>query len=615
MKKSIIYMIIICALFVFSGCGGGGGGGVSGNTPVTISVSFQNNSASSINPKGLLTHVHYTVTGPNMVAMEGTVPVVGDAADIYLLVPTGQQREFYIEIFDSSGERAYYSEKKKVDLTGEAITIELALHKVQVCNDVVQAGANKPESFTIELEKKSGAFRFDYETYSIKDRLIITYEGNTLYDSGCIGTNGTKTEYISYSGNSSSITIEVQPNCEGTASTQWNFVVYCPQEQENTIVGAWAHVALERLNDGTWGSILEKVVFRNDGTGAEINRRVNYGGFVNSFNRIDFTYSTNPNQDGSTNLTIVYPDRTLTHKIIMSDNGNMVIIDRTSDASSKRMDVAIKMDTAKSYTAADFSGDYYAMGYSYDINVLFSPGLNNTFSTIASFDGIGEYSYEGTWHSDEIIFTQSQVAPYAVTNIDGSILAGGNFSGYLGESGLFITSHPTINNHWRMTFGMQKQDKIYSTADLAGTWAIAGFGDTNGESFGDVFGIMVCNNSGNCTATLKNQKDGDVLNEQFDFTGISVDPDGSFGYFENTIAPSYSAVIGNNGNTIMMNMSFGQSDLYERDILVGVKCSGCSNLAGQAGKVRTKNIYFKKRNNVSNKENQNPAFIKIKGGT
>ena len=153
------------------------------------------------------------------------------------------------------------------------------------------------------------------------------------------------------------------------------------------------------------------------------------------------------------------------------------------------MDVAIKMDTAKSYTTADFIGDYYAMGYSYDIAALFSPGLNNTFSAVGSFDGIGEYSYEGTWHSDEIIFTQSQVAPYAVTNIDGSILLGGYFSGYLGESGLFVTSHPTINSHWRMTFGMQKEDRIYSTADLGGKWALTGFGDANeGTSYGDWLG-------------------------------------------------------------------------------------------------------------------------------
>ena len=209
MKKSIICMIIICTLFIFSGCGGGGGGG-SSNTPVTISVSFQNNHASSLNTKVLpLTHVRYTVTGPKMTDMEGSVPVIGDAADIDLMVPSGPQRLFKIQILDSSGAVAYFGDTT-ADLKGDPITLEIPLHKIQVpqCNDAVHEGSNNPETFTIELGKKSGTFQFDYETYSIKDRIIITYEGNTLYDSGCIGTNETKTEYISYSGNSTAITVE-----------------------------------------------------------------------------------------------------------------------------------------------------------------------------------------------------------------------------------------------------------------------------------------------------------------------------------------------------------------------------------------------------------------------
>jgi hypothetical protein len=614
MKKSIICMIIICTLFIFYGCGGGGGG-VSSNTPVTISLSFQNNHAGSLNSKNItLTNVHYTVTGPGMVPMEGSVPVVGDAADIYLMVPSGLQRVFEIQILDSSGAVAYLG-NTTADLKGDPITLEIPLNQIPRCNDTVQSGSDNPETFTIDLGKKSGTFQFDYNTYSIKDRLIVTYEGNTLYDSGCVGTSEMKTEYITYSGNSTSITVAVQPNCEGTVSTQWDFVVHCPQGQENKIVGTWAHVALERLNDGTWGSILETVMFVNDGTGAEINRRVNYGGNVNSFNRTDFTYSTNPNLDGSMNLTIVYPDSTITHKIIMSDNGNMIIIDRTADTSSKRMDVAIRMDISKSYTNADFFGDYYGTTYNYDSGLIFDIGYHNSWAGIASFDGSGNYFGTGTWNSDGVIITQSDSETYSV-NTDGSILTGnGNFEGYLGENNLFITSHPTANNFWKISFGMRQGDRTYATADLAGTWALTGFGDANeGTSYGDIVGIMTCDSVGNCTATLKNQKDGDVVTESIALIDIPLDPDGSFGYFPNTIAPSYSAAIGNNGNTIMMNMSFGQSDLYDREVLVGVRCSGCSNLAGQAGKVRTKNIYFKKRNNVFIKENRHPKFIKTKGG-
>ena len=151
-----------------------------------------------------------------------------------------------------------------------------------------------------------------------------------------------------------------------------------------------------------------------------------------------------------------------------------------------------------------------------------------------------------------------------------------------------------------MTFGMQKQDKIYSTADLAGAWALTGFGDANeGTSYGDIVGIMTCDSVGNCTATLKSQKDGNVVNEVISFLDIPVDPDGSFGYFPNAISPPYGSAIGNNGNTVIMNMSFGQSDLYDREVLVGVRCSGCSNLAGQGVNIKTKKVYHFKKGSQS----------------
>jgi hypothetical protein len=234
-----------------------------------------------------------------------------------------------------------------------------------------------------------------------------------------------------------------------------------------------------------------------------------------------------------------------------------------------------------------------------------------------NFDGIDTFSGLRMINSSGFIYTDSVVSPYNVA-ADGTFVYGsGNLKGYIGAgpSGLFVNSNHTLNNCLRFGVSMARGDRAYSTADLTGTWALAGFGDSNdGDSIGSAFGTMTCNVNGNCEAKLKNRKDGNITPEQLNLIDITVDPDGSFGYFENTIAPSYSAVIGNNGNTIMMNMSFGQSDLYDREVLVGVRCSGCTNLAGQAGNVRTKNLYFKKRNNVSIKENQHSAFIKTKGG-
>jgi hypothetical protein len=617
MKKSIICMIIICTLFIFSGCGGGGGAGGSGNTPVTISVSFQNNHASSLNPKVLpLTHVRYTVTGPKMKDMQGTVPVIGDAADIDLMVPSGLQRLFKIQILDSSGAVAYFGDTT-ADLKGDPIKLEIPLHEIPRCNDTVHEGSDNPETFTIELGKKSGTFQFDYETYSIKDRMIITYEGNTLYDSGCIDTNGTKTEYISYSGNSTAITVDVQPNCEGTTTTKWDFVVYCPQDQENKFVGTWAYARLIHETGGVWGASLGKMTFNADGSGLDVFMS-NLDGNVVSLSQ-GFGYTKTKNNNGSYTLSRVYADKTITDSIVFSDNDKMVISDVTAFVPLQFITVGIKMDAAKTYTNADLFGDYYGMAYEHskDLMVCSTPGLYNAGSSILNFDGIDTFSGLRMINSSGFIYTDSVVSPYNMA-ADGTFIYGsGSLKGHIGAgaSGLFVNSNHTVNNCLRFGASMARGDRVYSTADLAGTWALAGFGDSNeGGSVGSAFGTMTCNINGNCEANLKNRKDGNIIPEQLNLIDITVDPDGSFGYFQNTIAPSYSAVIGNNGNTIMMNMSFGQSDLYEREVLVGVRCSGCSNLAGQAGNVRTKNIYFKKRNNVSIRENQHSPIIKTKGG-
>jgi len=618
MKKIASLIFIMSLLFISVGCGGGGGAGGSSNTPVTISVSFQNNHASSLNTKDLpLTHVRYTVTGDKMEAMQGTVPVIGDAADIDLMVPSGTQRLFEIQILDSSGAVAYFGDTT-ADLKGDPITLEIPLDKVQVpqCNDAVHSGSDNPETFTIDLGKKSGTFQFDYETYSVNDRMIVTYEGKTLYDSGCVGTNGIKTEYISYSGNSTAITVDVQPNCEGAVSTQWDFVVYCPQEQENKIVGTWAYARLIHETGGVWGSSLGKMTFNADGSGVDVFTSNVDGNVVNLSQ--GFGYTKTKNNNGSYTLSRVYADKTITDSIVFSDNDRIVISDVTAFTPLQFITAGIRMDAAKTYTNADLFGDYYGMAYEHnkDLSVCGAPGLFNSGSSTMNFDGIDTFSVLRMINSSGFIYTDSVVSPYNVAADGSFVYVSGNLKGYIGAgaSGLFINSS-TVNNCWRFGFSMARGDRVYSTADLAGTWALAGFGDSNeGGSVGSAFGTMTCNANGNCEANLKNRKDGNIIPEQLNLIDITVDPDGSFGYFENTIAPSYSAVIGNNGNTIMMNMSFGQSDLYEREVLVGVRCSGCSNLAGQGGNVRTKKIYFKKRNNVSIKGNQHPSFIKTKGG-
>lgn len=94
------------------------------------------------------------------------------------------------------------------------------------CSATQNAGGDTPDTRTIELGKTSGSFAFAYETYSQEDEIIVRYMGSTLFDTGCVGANGTKT--LSYAGTSSQITVQVIPNCKGGTGTAWNYTVSCP---------------------------------------------------------------------------------------------------------------------------------------------------------------------------------------------------------------------------------------------------------------------------------------------------------------------------------------------------------------------------------------------------
>ncbi len=96
------------------------------------------------------------------------------------------------------------------------------------CNAQQVAGGDTPDTRTIELGKNEGTIAFSYETYRIKDRIIVTYEGKVLHDSGCVGTGGTKTVNLTYKGQSTQIQVRVEPNCAGESGTAWNYTVNCP---------------------------------------------------------------------------------------------------------------------------------------------------------------------------------------------------------------------------------------------------------------------------------------------------------------------------------------------------------------------------------------------------
>ncbi len=100
---------------------------------------------------------------------------------------------------------------QKADAEIEKVTID-------DCSSIQAAGGDTPETRYIDLQTTSGTYKFSYETYNIKDRIEVIYEGVILYDTGCVGEDAEVT--LDFSGISSIITVKVTPNCEGTLGTE-----------------------------------------------------------------------------------------------------------------------------------------------------------------------------------------------------------------------------------------------------------------------------------------------------------------------------------------------------------------------------------------------------------
>ncbi len=89
-----------------------------------------------------------------------------------------------------------------------------------------EAGKDTSEIHFYNMGTNSGSFQFDYETYSIKDRIIIKHDNLQIFDTGCVGES--KTVTINFSGSSPVISVEVIPNCAGSSGTKWTYTVHCP---------------------------------------------------------------------------------------------------------------------------------------------------------------------------------------------------------------------------------------------------------------------------------------------------------------------------------------------------------------------------------------------------
>jgi Thermolysin metallopeptidase, alpha-helical domain len=117
------------------------------------------------------------------------------------------------------------------------------------CNSQVHAGSNSPESFDVEMGKTEGWVTLQVNTFSVPDDVIVSYEGTPILNTGCYGTGGLPAacaqegllvaccdgagnceERFRYGpGSSTTLHVDVTPNCSGSDDTQWVFALTCPQ--------------------------------------------------------------------------------------------------------------------------------------------------------------------------------------------------------------------------------------------------------------------------------------------------------------------------------------------------------------------------------------------------
>ena len=114
----------------------------------------------------------------------------------------------------------------------------------RACNQTVVVGANDGGHFSVDVDATSGNTWFTVRTLTVPDSVTLTYEGNVMAETGCVGTdllandctdeilpwccdNGSCGKRIPFSGSTSIFLVDVVPNCGGTSNTEWGFELEC----------------------------------------------------------------------------------------------------------------------------------------------------------------------------------------------------------------------------------------------------------------------------------------------------------------------------------------------------------------------------------------------------
>jgi hypothetical protein len=86
-----------------------------------------------------------------------------------------------------------------------------------------------PETRIIPVGGASGRIAVKYDTGSATpDRILVTYEGRALFDSGCVTTGGARLQPLAFNGTATTATVHVIPNCAGgTGGAEWSVSIAC----------------------------------------------------------------------------------------------------------------------------------------------------------------------------------------------------------------------------------------------------------------------------------------------------------------------------------------------------------------------------------------------------
>lgn len=101
------------------------------------------------------------------------------------------------------------------------------------CDQLVRVGRNivmpRTDRYIAEMGTASGTFQFSHESYTEPDRIVIEYEGEVLYDTGCVGASGL--HELTYTGTATTLEVTVYSRCAfvGPSCTDWDFTIHCPQ--------------------------------------------------------------------------------------------------------------------------------------------------------------------------------------------------------------------------------------------------------------------------------------------------------------------------------------------------------------------------------------------------